>query len=288
MRLEGKRFLAGGDSRFGWPAWEQMQQLNEKDIEQWFGAQLNKSPLELVLVGDFDPDQVIASAARYFGTLEPREADDLDIERDGPTFPESQRLDLAVDTAIEKALVVVSYPTDDFWDISRTRRLNTLADVLSERLRLRIREKLGAAYSPYAYHRAYRAYKGYGYLQTVVVVDPALTDTIVSEIENIAQELVDSGIDQDELRRAVDPTLAKIKDFRRDNSYWLNSVMSGAGLHPEQLEWARTIVSDFTAITAEQLEVLAKKYLINAKAAAVVVKPVQTSARAHDSAGSDR
>ena len=48
-------------------------------------------------------------------------------------------------TRLPKGLTVVAYPTADLWDIKRTRRLAVLAEVISERLRVGIREKLGAA-----------------------------------------------------------------------------------------------------------------------------------------------
>jgi len=170
----------------------------------------------------------------------------------------------------------VTYPTDDFWDIGRTRRLNVLAEILSEKLRVRIREKLGAAYSPYAYHRAYRAYPGFGILQAIFLIDPAQTGAITEETKKIIAEILAEGISEDELRRALDPTLAQIKDMRQTNRYWLNSVLAGATRHPEQISWARTIVSDYGAITTDEVEALARIYLDNQKAAVITIVPDAT------------
>jgi zinc protease len=47
MRIEGLRFLAGGDSRFGMPSFEAIQTLRLDDIRSWIAPQLAHAPLEL-------------------------------------------------------------------------------------------------------------------------------------------------------------------------------------------------------------------------------------------------
>ena len=54
-----------------------------------------------------------------------------------------------------------------------TRRLSLLAEVLSDRLRVRIREQLGDAYSPGAGSSASEVYPGYGYMLAGTTVEPA-------------------------------------------------------------------------------------------------------------------
>ncbi|MDA8141221.1 MAG: insulinase family protein [Desulfobacteraceae bacterium] len=273
MQLQGQKFLAGGDSRFGWPTWQQMASLGLAPIKEWFGSQLNQAPLELAVVGDFDPDTVIQLAARYLGTLSPRSQKPGFDQNRKVEFPKGQRQHLFTDSNIDKALVAVVYPTNDFWNVQRTRRLNILAELFTERLRVRVREKLGAAYSPFAYHRASRAYQGYGLFNVMILVDPKQVDSVVKEVKQIAAQMAAEGISADELRRALDPTLAQIKDLRQTNAYWLNSVLVGVGKHPEQLSWARSIESDYAAITLEEINALAKRYLENQAAAVVTVAP---------------
>ena len=277
LRLHGERFLAGGDSRFGMPALPQVQQRTLEQIKQWLGSQLRRAPLEMAVVGDFASQQVIDLAARYFGSLPPRDAPHQAAGRPSPTFPAHQSIQLNVPSAIPKSLVVVAYPTADFWDIQRTRRLNIMAEVLSERLRVNIREKLGAAYSPFAYNRPYRGYPGYGLLQVHVLVDPAKAQGIVSEVHQIADRMARQPISQDEFRRALDPTLTSIKDLRQTNAYWFNSVLIGAGRHPEQLDWCRTIEQDYAAIGSAEIAAYARKYLDNRKAATVIILPITKS-----------
>jgi zinc protease len=161
-------------------------------------------------------------------------------------------------------------------NINRTRRLSMLSQVVSERLRVHIRENLGAAYSPFAYHQASRVYKEYGMMQIVVPVDPDEALSVLAEVRKLVETLVRQGVNQDELQRVLKPTLNGIKDMRRQNRYWLDTVLTRSRYHPEQIDWSRTIVGDYGAITAEELSELAVKYLDNDKAAAIIALPNET------------
>ena len=125
--------------------------------------------MELSVVGDFDENEVIELARRYLGSLPDRNRDPENPRVDLPYLPTGTVNRIDVDTQIPKAMVVAAWQTDDFWDISRTRRLSVLAEVFSERLRLRIREKIGASYSPYAFNRASRATLATAYFKPISV-----------------------------------------------------------------------------------------------------------------------
>jgi zinc protease len=273
MRMQGMRFLAGGDSRFGSVDPVQLQHCTLDRMRHWFGEQLGRSPLELAVVGDVEPQNVIKIVGRYFASLPHREESIPGPQRPAPVFPAGQTLNVKVDSTIPKSMVVIAYPTDDFWDIGQTRRLNIMADVYTDRLREHIREKLGAAYSPFAYNRAYRAYPGFGIFQVYLTIAPQQALTLIDEVKKISAELIQNGISNDEFRRALDPTLTGIKDLRQTNTYWLNSVLVGASQHPQQLEWARTIEKDYAAISAADVSSLTRRYLKNDQAAVVVITP---------------
>lgn len=273
MRIRGLQFLAGGDSRFGLPTPQQLDTITLDDIRGWIQPQLTKAPLELSVVGDVDIERVIDLARRYLGAL-PRHDQDLEAIRSKlPTMPTGTVKRIVVDTQIPKAMVVAAWQTEDFWNIGRTRRFSVLADVFSERLRQRIREKLGASYSPYAFNRASRAYEGYGVFQAYVSVSPDQTDAVLEEVKAIAARLVTGGITEDELKRAIDPILTSIREYRQTNGYWLNSVMTESTRQPQQIEWARNFLDDYAAVTVQELNRLAATYLAEERAAAIIIRP---------------
>jgi zinc protease len=272
IKLHAEKFLAGGDIRFGFPDYETYSKLTLDDVRSWIGNALNEYPLELSVVGDFDPDVLVENVSKYLGGLPAKK---VKVEREHntalPKFPEGQSLQIEVDTEIPKAIFIVAYPTNDFWDIYHTRRLSLLSTVINERLRATIREQLGVSYSQYAYNRPSRAYPGYGVLRGVVFTGPEKVQNLEDPMKQIASDLTEHGISDDELHRALEPTLTGIIEMRRKNDYWLRSVLSGSKSHPEQLDWARNIVDDFRSITREEVLKTAEKFLINDKMAKVVI-----------------
>lgn len=273
LNLSGLRFLAGGDHRFGLPPENRLFENTLSDVREWISPALASGGFEVSFVGDLEPERIIALGARYFGSLPPAAAISRKPAGAEPVFPSGDTLEVAVPTKIPKGLVDVVYPTDDFWNIQRTRRLVILAEVFSEMMRVRIREKLGATYSPFAFSKPSRDYNGYGLFHAMVHVAPDTAEKVITEVQNIALALNSGGITQDQFQRALDPVLTGIKDARRTNDYWLNSVLLGNRAHPEQLAWARNMLSDFASIQKNEIEALAKTYLLNAKAARIIVKP---------------
>jgi len=67
--------------------------------------------------------------------------------------------------------------------------------------------------------------------------------------------------------------LTSIKDLRRTNRYWMESVLNLSSRHPQQLQWPLTMQEDFAAIKADELTALARQYLAPERAATVIVGP---------------
>ncbi len=285
MRIKGNRFLAKGDVRFGLLPPEKMNKITLEDIEAWLGPVFETAPVEVSVVGDFDPDRIIQYGATYLGSLDARVGSAIsdsrkidEITKVNPVtrkvlFPKGERLTLTLDTKIDKGMVRIAFLTDDFWDITKTRRLSLLAKVFSERLRKTIREELGASYSPYVYNHPSLIYDGYGVMHVVVNVMPNTTDFISKKVRDIANELAQEGIEQKELDLVKKPLLNQLTVLRQTNTYWLNSVMANSVHHPERLDWANNILSDYSDITRNDLTVLAELYLKMNEDALIIIKP---------------
>jgi len=273
MALFGRRFLAGGDTRFGMPADVEFEKLSLEDIQSWFGGILREGGMELSVVGDFKVESVVLLASKYLGTLPPKKKTSLS-QRRSPVFPSGQFHEINVHTKIPQSLVVVAYPTEDFWDIHRTRRLSVLSDVFSTRLRLKVREELGMTYSPVVYNKSSKAYSKYGVLQAVIQTAPETSVRVEQEIKKEAQNLAQNGITPAELERALKPKQTVIKDMLLTNQYWLDSVLKGSAPFPQQIDWSRSLQKDFASITANEISALAAKFLDNDKAATILINPV--------------
>jgi zinc protease len=275
MELTGRRFLAGGNQRFGIPDNDTFKKLTLDNVRSWIAPLMKNNDIEVSVVGDFDVDTVTRLTARYFGSLPLHHVLDEPAGSARLKFPSGRSRIIYVQTKIPKGMIVVAYPTEDIWNISRTRRLSLLSEIVSDRLRLQIREKMGAAYSTYAFNRPSRAYPGYGVFQARVYVDPEQSRVIVDQVKEIVSGIAKDGITQDELNRAQRPVVTDIKDMLQKNNYWLDTVLSGSKIHPRQLQWSRSILEDYASITKESVTNVAKKYLKNDMAATIIVRPQQ-------------
>ncbi|MCX6866170.1 MAG: insulinase family protein, partial [Verrucomicrobia bacterium] len=152
-------------------------------------------------------------------------------------------------------------------------RLNLLAEILGDRLREEIREKLGASYSPNAGVSGSDALEGMGYILSESIGKPADLELLLDTMRDLADQLATHGATADELDRALKPTLSQLEKSRRDNQYWLATVMSESQSDPTRLELARTRDADYRSITLKEINALAKKYLKAENALLVFIKP---------------
>ena len=266
MQIKADRFLAGNDMRFGLAAPDIVDQYTIEDIRRWILPFIQSSPVEICVAGDIDPQVLISLASQYVDCLGARK---LLRNHETPEkyqypdihFPTGGQTRLTVDSRIEKGIVDLSFLTDDFWDIRQTRRLSILSRILSERLRVSIRENLGETYSPYAYNDASSAYDGYGVFHIVVQAEPKQLEFVYGKIRDIIASVLEDGISDSEVKMALGPVLNHIKVFRKSNLYWLNSVMSRVSEHPEKFDWAVSLESDYASISAQDMNLLAEKYL---------------------------
>ncbi len=90
---------------------------------------------------------------------------------------------------------------------------------------------------------------------------PEQAEPVGKIIIEIAHKLALEGASQDELTRALAPKLSELKTSLRLNTYWLGTVMSHSQEQPYRLDWARARDTDYQAITIEEINTLAKKYL---------------------------
>ncbi len=278
LQLEVAGLLANGDPRFGLPQKDVMLSRSLDELKAWLAPQFARGPIEIAIVGDFDPAATIAAVAQTFGALPARDAKPAYTAQrkvSGPAAPLAKQY--SVESEIPKALVRLYWPATDGRDIKLTRRLRLLSEVFSDRLRVEIREKLGGTYSPNAGADLSDTYPGYGWLIADATVAPDQGRAIADAIKAVAASLHDQGVTDEELVRAKQPVLTQLRESARTNPYWLGSVLAAAQEFPERLDWSRNRYTDNESVTAAELSALAKQYLDPARASEFIVVPTATS-----------
>lgn len=281
-------FLHSGDTRFGYPPRKAVEALTIDQAKEWLLPDLASGYCELTLVGDFDKTAAIELLAKTFGNLPERAVKKPDYTAERIVkFPAAGSREFLFDSVIPKGMAVVQWPTLDIFQIEKTRRLGMLSAILDDRLRVKIREELGDAYSPFAHNLPSDTWTDYGYLFASVTVDPAQSTPVIKVITEIAKDLATGKrITADELDRAKKPQVTSIEEMRRTNRYWLSSVLESSQEYPERLAWSRTFVDDYKNITVEDVNALAAEFLKESTQVSVVIKP-DPSAKSEDSAGKE-
>ena len=264
-------FLANGNVHFGLPPRKSVLMVDYSRLSAWVKSLIPVGNLEISVVGDFERDDIIAGIQKFFSGLKLSSPDIPQGEK--ILFPKGQKLEVGVKTSIKKSVLLVAWLTEDFWNISRTRKFHLLASVLENRLRKVLREKMGATYSPEAFSTNSRTYKDYGFLAVHVTVEPGNEERIEKEVFRIVKDLRENGITEEELERAKKPMITSIRESLENNSYWLYSVLLRSSVYPEQLKWPLTIEKEYLEMKKEELGSLAKKYLIVERSAVGIARP---------------
>lgn len=274
LPLKIQPFLADNSIHFGLPKVQDVENLTYEELNDWVQKKLNINNLEISIVGDFKKSKVLDILVKYFGGIELKNR--AQPAKSIIDFPAGEKLEVKVESSIKKSLVTVAWPTDDFWNISRTRRLNVLAKIFEERLRKKVREEMGVSYSPQVSYFGSRVFKGYGYILAELTVQQGTEANTIEQIKRINEHIYLNGVTTEEVEKVKKPLITAIKESIKTNNYWLYSVLLGSSRHPVQLQWPITLIDDIKSITADDVNAFAKKYLLQENAAVAVAFPEKT------------
>ena len=278
FQRDASGLLAGGDVRETTPTAEQVAAIQIEDVRNGVRSALAQGPVEITVVGDVEIDAVIAAVGSTFGALPARGPQPTppagSTERRFPA-PTAAPVQLHHTGPAEQALGFVAWPTtDQIHDRKTARQLSILADVLQLRLNDEIREKQGLAYSPSAGSTASSVFPGYGYVAVTAETPPAALPKLFETVDAIAADLRDNPVSEDELNRARRPAVERLRRNMADNGYWLTQL-SQAQSDPAGLDQTRNQLSTLEAVTAADLQALARQYLKSGSAwrATVTAQP---------------
>lgn len=269
--------LANGDPREVTPPLARVMALDWAGLKAAMADSLAHGAIEIGVVGDIDEQAAIDAIAATFGALpERRAAFDPRTDARVRQYPadRSERTLIHKGPA-EQAELRVYWPARDDSDLAEAMQLNLLSRVMQLKLTEELREKLGESYSPGAAASLSSDYPGYGFLFAASNIDYKDLATTRAAIFAIAKELRDTPVDADLLDRARRPLVEAMTKARRENAYWLPYVTEAA-THAARLDRSRNGIAEVAAATPAQLQVLARRYLVDDKA--LVIKAVSDKA----------
>ncbi len=278
-QAEMNYWLHGNDPRFDVPNLDQAKSLTTDDVRAWIQPQLDSAALEIGIVGDIDPATLIPLLEKTVGALKQRDAavkiDDSLREIKIPATPVVK--DFNFESKVPTAIAIIGWKAQDNTDhnAKRSRRTSILAEVLGDRMRIKLREELGEAYSPRAHSKISDTYKNVGFIMAYSPVKPKDLENVSKVIVELGDKLAKEGLTQDELDRALTPRIGMLSKSIRQNSYWLGNVVAQSQTRPDILDWSRGRDADYKAITLAEINALAKKYLSQDRSLTMKIQPAK-------------
>ena len=267
--------IHNNDARFTFPAKEDLAKRSMAELKEWLGAPLKESYLEVSMVGDFDVEAAILAASSTFGALPTRQAQrpDYAAERKVQRTEEKEKT-LTFSSKIPKGIVAVYWPTTDRRnDIKQSRRLNIVSSILDDIVMEKVREELGESYSPDVHSTMSDTFIGDGSIAAYLVCEGKTAPSIGKIVKEMGTSLAQKGANADQLERARKPLLTMLDTQRRNNIWWLKTIISEAQSSPQRLDWARTLTEDYKSITLDEVNTLAKQYLVADRSLVVRIIP---------------
>ena len=280
--IQSSSLLASGDARKAFPSAADVAGWTNDQMKAGVTAGLASGPLDVVIVGDTTVDAAVAAVGSTLAALParapaPTPAPGAEVLRFPAGTPEPIRLTHT--GPAEQAMGYVAWPAaDSFADETEARRVNLLAAVMELRVLARIREELAIAYSPNAGASASDVYADYGSIFVSAQTTPENQTPFFTEVDAIAASLRDTPITEDELTRARAPQIEAIRRAQAGNEYWL-AQLSEIATQPNAAEEIATHISDLEAVTPADIQALAQRYLVPAKAWRASVVSANASAQ---------
>ncbi|HMV81976.1 MAG TPA: pitrilysin family protein [Blastocatellia bacterium] len=222
-------------------------------VESYYDQIYRPDNFVLAAAGNFEHDEILAYAQKYFGRLKPRQLP-LETTTPEPAAP----ITLRHKADLEQAHVVIGVPcaslvSDDFYTANLLSVI--LGGGMSSRLFQSIREELGLAYSVLS---SINPFKDCGYLTIYLgasteQLEPALK-AAMAELQRIKQEPIPEAelqLNKDQLKAAVRLNLESAS--ARMSALAANEMNFGRYISPDE------VLADIEAVTADGLHRMANE-----------------------------
>jgi zinc protease len=236
--------------------------------------QLADGALSLGLVGDFDPEAAIAQVAATLGALPARPVRSEAVNGAAPVAFTADRTTrvLTHTGAADQGALALAWPTTDGRDQGDDYTRDLLAAVMNLRLTEKLREELGATYSPQALSYSQLTFDGFGFIAAIATLPPEGMDDAAAAVRAIGQELAAAPPAADLVERARNPIRASLERGETQNQGWV-SLVAAAQSDPVLLDRRRKRVATLDAITAADLQAAAQRYLVGTTPIEIRVVP---------------
>jgi zinc protease len=253
-----------------------LENMQLEDLQRWYQRWYAPNNAIVVVAGDVDPEAVLKLAKKYFGPLEPEV-----IVPPKPRIepPQKGRRDLTVQAPAEVPYTVMGYKVPAVATATESREpyaLEVLANILdggdSSRLTRELVRGSQIASSAGAGYDLYDRQAGLFLLDGTPAGSHSVAELQQALFKQI-QLLKDEPVTDEELSRVKSRVVASAV-YELDSAFY--QAMKIGQLEAIGLDWrlADEYVERINAVTAEQVQAVAKKYLVEEALTVAVLDPL--------------
>jgi zinc protease len=265
--------LRGKDMRFAPATPDRVDSLTPERFQAIWAPLLASGPIEVQIFGDVNADEAIKAVGETFGALPPRTAVAPPEKNRRLRFPKPVKTPVVLrhDGSADQAAAVIAWPTGaGYKGLRESRQLETVTQIINDRLFERLRSMDGAAYSPSVSNYWPLVYDKGGYIMVVSQIKPERIALFGSMVREIAHDLATHPISEDELQRVLVPMRQLIERASTSNAFWMTQT-EGTSHDPNVLPAMRSFGSDLLQVTPADVQRLAAKYLVDKKSWSAIV-----------------
>lgn len=233
-------FRAGNDDpRLRIPSVTEVEKYTFAELREWIEGHWLQGPIEVGLIGDFEADSAAAAVARTLGALPTRpdaqpQAEPLQL-RTTPIRNLS-----GIELPGTSAAVRFFWPSHQLPDLRTRRALQLGARAVRARLWEKLRQELGATYSPNQFVYAYTLQPDFGYVAIDMTFSPAQAMANTEQTLKLVAEYASQGLTAEEFERTRLPLKTSAAADLQSNAWWATSVLTWAQTRPAVLDEAKT------------------------------------------------
>ncbi|MBV7334369.1 insulinase family protein [Chloroflexi bacterium TSY] len=232
----------------------------------------NMGDFAFSFTGSFAVEELTRLARIYLGNLPTidREETWQDVI-DGPPTE-------AVETTVykgegEQSVVYLIFPAPYDPSPENALDLEALKNVLDTRVRLTIREEMGAAYSSGAFAATREQPDQFSLMYVYFVTDPERVDELVDVTFDIVEDVQTNGVDDELTETTKALELAADEENLEDNGYWLNAMKEYVIYPGKDLNDILTAPERINALTADGIQSVAQEVIDTGRYARIVLLP---------------
>jgi len=268
------RIKYNNDKRVSFPNAEELDMIEmEKIVKFHKDLYSNPGTFKYVLVGNYNKYVVIAMLQKYLGSLK-FEQQEFSYKDIGPYMVEGHHNKSLQKGDAPKSLVNMTWYGEDELDLDSRARLKLFEDVLSTRLREKLREEEGAVYGVNVNMGLVRRPVSRFSLNVSFKCDPDKTDKLLSLIDEEIAFLKDSIVDQQLIKNAKSKRYRSREKQLEINQFWLNEIVNSLQYKSDIEEiYLNNLKERWESIEAKDVKETAKKVFSSANSIKLVMNP---------------